>query len=70
MNSTRMTYTCKDCGATVIIPAGLSPVCPNCDGELEETPGATLNFYVATTAAERVKKWTALKEKYPQEAMK
>jgi hypothetical protein len=64
------TYKCKDCGATVIMPARLYPICIHCDGELEPAPDATMNFLVAVTAAERVKKWKALKEKYPQEALK
>lgn len=65
MNSTRMTYRCKDCGAVVIIPLGLFPLCPICDGELEETPGATMNF-VVTGKAKNVFPWINIMAKRDQ----
>jgi hypothetical protein len=64
-------YTCTHCGVVqMMTPEYAKRGCLLCDGELEESPEATLNFVVAVKSAERVKRLTEIKKRYAEEAMK
>lgn len=66
MNSTRMTYTCRKCQIVQMMsPDVAERGCLICDGELEETPGATLNF-VLTGKAKDVFPWINIMAKRDQ----